>query len=191
MYVRSVRSQAQDCGISIDYASIAHPPSNGQVEWANGLLLARLKPRLFDELKDYGGKWIYELPKVVWGLHTQQSKATRYSPFFLVYGSEAILPMNLIQNSPRVEQYNEGEADETRGQKLIVPKKSSLTHSFNLLGTCKAYDVTMTKTCAPVPFKSEIQSSSVSRIPRDNKNYSAPGKAPLSSPKLIGQAPSS
>ena len=38
-------------------------------------MLAGLKPRLFDELKDYGSKWIYELPKVVWGLCTQQSRA--------------------------------------------------------------------------------------------------------------------
>ena len=97
------KSWAQDCGISIDYTSIAHPQANGQVERANGLLLARLKPRLFDELKDYDGKWIYELPKVVWGLCTQQSRATTYSPFFLVYGSEAILPADLIWNSPRVE----------------------------------------------------------------------------------------
>jgi transposase InsO family protein len=56
------RSWTRDCGISIDYASVAHPQANGQVERAN---------ELFDELKDYGGKWIYELPKVVWGLCTQ------------------------------------------------------------------------------------------------------------------------
>ena len=58
---------------------------------------------LFDELKDYGSKWIYKLPKLVWGLRTQQSKATGYSPFFLVYGSEAILLADLVWNSPRVE----------------------------------------------------------------------------------------
>ena len=86
------RSWAQDYGISIDYAFVSHPQANGHVERANGLLLAGLKPRLFDELKDYGSKWIYELPKVVWGLHTRQSRAIGYSPFFLVYGSEAILP---------------------------------------------------------------------------------------------------
>jgi hypothetical protein len=38
------RSWAQDCGISIDYTSIAYPQANYQVEQANGLLLARLKP---------------------------------------------------------------------------------------------------------------------------------------------------
>ncbi|XP_066347785.1 uncharacterized protein [Miscanthus floridulus] len=69
------RSWAQDCGISIDYASIAQPQANSQIERANGLLLVELKPRLFDELKDYGDKWTYELPKVVWGLRTQQSRA--------------------------------------------------------------------------------------------------------------------
>ena len=59
------RSWAQDCGISINYASAAHPQANGQVERSNGLLLEGLKPRLFDEFKDYDGKWIYKLPKVV------------------------------------------------------------------------------------------------------------------------------
>jgi transposase InsO family protein len=97
------RIWAQDCGISIDYASIAHPHANGQVEWANGLLLVGLKPRLFDEPKDYVGKWIYELPKVVWGLRIQQSRVVGYSPFFLVYGTKAILPTDLIWNSPRVK----------------------------------------------------------------------------------------
>ena len=61
------KSWAQDCGISIDYASVAHPQANGQVERANGLILAGLKPRLYEDLEDYGPKWIEELPKVVWG----------------------------------------------------------------------------------------------------------------------------
>jgi hypothetical protein len=54
---------AQDCGISIDYAFVAHPQANGQVKRANGLILAELKPRLYEDLKDHGPKWIDELPK--------------------------------------------------------------------------------------------------------------------------------
>jgi hypothetical protein len=34
------------------------------VERANGLILAGLKPILYEELEDYGSKWIEELPKV-------------------------------------------------------------------------------------------------------------------------------
>jgi hypothetical protein len=75
------------------------------VERANGLILARLKPRLYEELKDYGSKWIEELPKVVWGLRTQVSRATGYSPFFLVYGSKVMLPGDLIWTSPKIKQY--------------------------------------------------------------------------------------
>jgi transposase InsO family protein len=59
------RNWAQDYGLNIDYASIAHPEANGQVERTNGLILAGLKPRLYEELEDYGSKWIEELPKVV------------------------------------------------------------------------------------------------------------------------------
>jgi transposase InsO family protein len=76
------RNWAQDCDISINYASVAHPEANGQVERANGLILAGLKLRLYEELEDYSSKWIEELHKVVWRLCTQVSKATRYSPFF-------------------------------------------------------------------------------------------------------------
>jgi hypothetical protein len=109
---------AQDCGISIDYASVAHPEANGYVERANGLILAGLKPRLYEELEDYDSKWIEELPKVVWGLRTQVSRATGYLPFFLVYGSEAVLPADLIWTSPKIEQYKEGEAEHTRRLEL-------------------------------------------------------------------------
>jgi transposase InsO family protein len=72
------KSWAQDCGISIDYASVAHPKANGQVERANRLILAGLKLRLYEELEDYGSKWIEELSKVVWGLRTQVSRGRRY-----------------------------------------------------------------------------------------------------------------
>ena len=41
--------------IRIDWASIGHPHTNGQVEQANGMVLQVLKPRIFDQLKKYAG----------------------------------------------------------------------------------------------------------------------------------------
>jgi hypothetical protein len=73
---------------------------------------------LYEELEDYESKWIEELPKVVWGLRTQVSRATGYSPFFLVYGSEDVLPADLIWTSSRIEQYDAGEAKHTRRLEL-------------------------------------------------------------------------
>ena len=90
----------QESCIDIYYASVAHPRCNGQVERANGLILQGLKARIFDPIEKYGSKWIQELPRVVWGLRTQGSRATGYSPFFMVYGSEAILPTDITFGAP-------------------------------------------------------------------------------------------
>jgi hypothetical protein len=38
------------------------------------------------------GKWIEELPKVVWSHNTTVSRAIGFTPFKLLYGEEAMLP---------------------------------------------------------------------------------------------------
>jgi hypothetical protein len=43
--------------IKINYASVSHPQSNGQVESSNGMILQVLKPRIFNRLKPYARKW--------------------------------------------------------------------------------------------------------------------------------------
>jgi transposase InsO family protein len=56
------------CGrssIRLDVASIAHPQANGQVERANGLVLAGIKPRLIVQLERSPGCWLDELPVVL------------------------------------------------------------------------------------------------------------------------------
>jgi hypothetical protein len=70
--------------------------------------------RLHDAANSKGGKWIKELPNALWGLRTQPSKPTDQSPYFLVYGSEAILSANVMWDSPAVEQYDEGISKDSR-----------------------------------------------------------------------------
>jgi hypothetical protein len=82
------------------------------------MILDGLKKRLYDENSKKGGKWIIELPHVVWGLWIQPSKATRHTLFFLVYGLEAILPTDIMCKSPRVKMYDEGEAYKARPLEL-------------------------------------------------------------------------
>jgi hypothetical protein len=48
-----------------------------------------------------------ELPSVVWSLKTTPSRATGFTPFFLVYGAEAILPTDLEYGSPRERAYDD------------------------------------------------------------------------------------
>ena len=78
------------------------------------MVLDALKKRLYDAANTKGGKWIKELPNALWGLRTQPTKPTGQSPYFLIYGSEDILPADVMWRSPVVDQYDEGVADETR-----------------------------------------------------------------------------
>jgi hypothetical protein len=78
------------------------------------MVLDALKKRLHDAANSKGGKWIKELPNALRGLRTQPYKPTGQSPYFLVYGSEAILPADVIWNSPAVEHYDEGVSEDSR-----------------------------------------------------------------------------
>jgi hypothetical protein len=40
---------------------------------------------------------------MIWGLQIQVSSTTWYSPFFLVYGSEAVLPTDLAIGAPHIQ----------------------------------------------------------------------------------------
>jgi hypothetical protein len=52
-------------GIQLDLALVEHPQSNGQVEKANGLILAGIKLRLVKPLEHSAGCWVEELPSVL------------------------------------------------------------------------------------------------------------------------------
>src|SRR5207237_8894608 len=65
------------------------------------MVLQGVKSRVFDWLRPYAGKWARELPSVLWALRTSSSRATGESPFFLTYGSDAVLPTELEFGSPR------------------------------------------------------------------------------------------
>jgi transposase InsO family protein len=100
-------------GIKIKYASVSHPQSNGQVEHSNGMILQGLKPRFFNRLNPYAGKWVKELPSVLWAFRTTLSRDMGHTPFSLVYGSEAILPTKVEHKSFRVQHFNEEQSDDS------------------------------------------------------------------------------
>jgi IS30 family transposase len=93
--------------ICVDWSAVAHPQTNGQVERANGMILQGLKQRIFNKLNKFIRIWLTELPSVIWSLRMSPSRATGFTPFFLVYGAEAILPTDLEYGSPRLKTYQD------------------------------------------------------------------------------------
>jgi hypothetical protein len=66
-----------------------------------------LKPRIFKWLDKFRARWVVELSSMLWSLHTTLSRATRFTPFFMVHGSEAVLPTDIDYGSPQVRSYTE------------------------------------------------------------------------------------
>ena len=106
-----VKTWCDNMGIKLDYASVYHPQTNSHVERANGLIMSGIKPRLVRSLKESDKHWVEELKSVLWGLRTMPNRTNGYTPFFMVYDAEVVLPCDIIHDSPRVRMYEEKEAE--------------------------------------------------------------------------------
>jgi transposase InsO family protein len=89
-----------DNHIRVDWSAVDHPKTNGQVERTNDMILQGLKPRIFKRLDKFRARWVAELPSVLWSLRTTPCRATGFTPFFMVHGSEAVLPTDIDYGSP-------------------------------------------------------------------------------------------
>jgi hypothetical protein len=152
------------------------------------MILDGLKKRLYDEKSQKGGKWINELPHVVWGLWTQPSKATGHTPFFLIYRSEAILPADIMWTSPRVEMYDEGEAEEARQLELdSVQEANAMLPLSSWLITSKESDATTIAMSRRGCSTSLTWSSIAFRTRQSCKSSTRDGKGFSSYQELQGQ----
>jgi hypothetical protein len=74
------------------------------------MALQGIKPRIFNKLSKFGGRWVTKLSTVLWSLGTTPSWATSYMPFFMVYGAKAVLPTDLDYEALKIMAYKEQEA---------------------------------------------------------------------------------
>lgn len=75
-----------------------HPQSNGQTERVNQTLVSILRKTLQDSKRDYNTK----LTAALWAYKTTFKVTTQATPFTLVYGIEATLPIEFEVKSLRV-----------------------------------------------------------------------------------------
>ena len=71
-----------------------------------------MKTRVYDRLMSHDKKWVEELPSVLWAVRTTLTTSNKETPFFLVYGSEAMLPGELRHQSTRVQKYSDENQEE-------------------------------------------------------------------------------
>ncbi|XP_016164417.1 uncharacterized protein LOC107606929 [Arachis ipaensis] len=104
----------QNFNIKHHFSSVEHPQTNGQVESANRVVLQALKKKL-DDAK---GEWADLVPEVLWGYNTTTHSATGETPFKLVYGAEALIPVEVGTPTLRTELYNRTRNSEERATDL-------------------------------------------------------------------------
>jgi len=81
------REFSTQLGTNLCFASVYHPQSNGVVERANNIIFAGIKKNITELPK---GKWADELQRVIWSHNTTESRATKFTPFKLLYAKEAV-----------------------------------------------------------------------------------------------------
>ncbi len=78
-------------GIKNSLSFLGYLESNGQAEVSNKVILSGIKRKLEAEK----GKWVEELPSVLWTHRTTVRKSTGEMPFALAFGVEAVIPLEV------------------------------------------------------------------------------------------------
>ena len=111
-------------GITNRYFTPAYPQGNGQAKAVNKVIVNGLKKRL-DDAK---GKWVEELPHVLWTYRTTPRRSTRETPFLMTYEAEAVIPLEIGFPTSRTSSFNLRDNDEqlTKRLDLIEEKRENV-----------------------------------------------------------------
>ena len=110
-------------GITNKYSTPAYPRGNGQAKTVNKVIVSELKKRL-DDAK---GKWVEELPHVLWAYRTTPRKSTGETPFSMSYGAEVVIPIETGFPTLRTQSFNPNNNNELlqRSLNLIEERRES------------------------------------------------------------------
>ncbi|GAU32582.1 hypothetical protein TSUD_146960 [Trifolium subterraneum] len=78
------------------FISVEHPQANGQAESANKVILRALKRRVTSKQES----WVEHLSAILWSYHTTPQLSTGEPPFTMVYGADAMIPVEIQPSCP-------------------------------------------------------------------------------------------
>jgi hypothetical protein len=91
-----------------------------------------MKTRMYYDLEARGRNWHKELPSVLWAIRTNVNRATRNTPFNLVYGADVVLPLEIYLRSTRVAHFNSEHQTEARELDSILLEERSNAALINV-----------------------------------------------------------
>jgi hypothetical protein len=98
-----VREFVKSFNIKLLSSSPYYAQANGQVESSNKTLIKLIKKKIEDNPK----RWHEVLSEALWAHRISKNSATKVTPFKLVYGQEAILPIEVNLDALRIARQNE------------------------------------------------------------------------------------
>ncbi|XP_070013453.1 uncharacterized protein [Nicotiana sylvestris] len=102
-----------------------HPAGNGQAESSNKTILNILKKKLEDAKR----LWPELLLEVLWAYCTMPKTSTGETPYSLVYGTDAVIPIEVGEPSLRYSNKSGSSNDESRLQNLDeVDERRDMAH---------------------------------------------------------------
>ena len=120
---KSFRLYCNELGITNRYSTPAYPQGNGQAEAINKVIVNGIKKRL-DNAK---GKWVEELPHVLWMYRTMPRRSTGETPFSMTYGAKAIIPLKTGFPTSKTSSFSLNSNDNMleRGLNLIEERRKN------------------------------------------------------------------
>ena len=111
---KGFRRYCCELGITNRYSTPTYPQGNGQAEAVNKVIVNGFKKRL-DDAK---GRWVEELPHVLWTYRTTPWRSTGETPFAMTYGAEAVIPLEVSFPTLRMSSFAPSSNDELLGKSL-------------------------------------------------------------------------
>ena len=96
---------------------------------ATNRVLLRILSKMVHE---YEGGWTKHLLETLWAYQSLSKTATGLSPFFLVYGTEAISPVELLVPTPRVIHGQETDVNATTCAEIRTTDLETLEETIGL-----------------------------------------------------------
>ena len=104
---KALRRYCYDLGITNRYSTPAYPQGNGQAETVNKIIVNELKKRL-DDAK---GKWVEDLPHILWTYQTTTCRSTWETLFSMTYGAETVIPLETEFPTLRMNSFTPSNND--------------------------------------------------------------------------------